>query len=128
MSQAVSDLLGCCSLDTQPHPYDFLCSVSLSLFFIPHLFCLFFSSLSSQLALLHHSGSPGLCSTLIVFPIHLPRAPLSLFFPLHGALTVHITFLIYIIYFLCSSLNRARGGQRQCSGHLYSLITSSDSE
>lgn len=96
VSHVISDPSGCCSLGTQPHL--FVISLAPSLF-ISYLFCLFFSSLSSQLALLHHSSSPGLCSTLIVFPIHLPQAPLTVFFFLHGTLTVHITFLIYIIYF-----------------------------
>lgn len=50
------------------------------------------------------------------------------FFPLHGTVTVHSTFLIYIIYFSCSSLSRVTGGQRQFPGHLESIITKSDSE
>lgn len=127
MSHVISGPSGCCSLGTRPRL--FVIS-SAPLLFIFYLFCLFFPSLSSQLALLHHSSGSGLCSVLIVFPIRLPWAPLTqvFFFPLHGTVTVHSTFLIYIIYFSCFSLSRATGGQRQCPGHLDSLITKSDSE
>ena len=127
MSRVISDPPGCCSLGTQPRLFVISSAPSLLIFY---LFCLFFPSLSSPLALLHHSGGSGLCSMLIVLPIRLPRAPLTqvFFSPLHGTLTVHITFLIYIIYFPCSSLSGATGGQRQCPGHLYSIITKSDSE
>lgn len=108
MSHVISDPSGCCSLGTQPRLFVISSAPSLLIFY---LFCLFFPSVSSPLALLHHSGRSGLCSMLIVVPIRLPRAPLTqaFFFPCMALLqyTSHSLFIYYLLFvFLTERSNR----------------------
>lgn len=98
-----------------------LSSFSISSAYFPHHSVL---SLPSCIT----AAAPGCAQRWSSFPfISHKLHSLSFFFPAwHSESTHHIPYLYYLLFVF--SLNRATGGQRQCLGHLYSIITRSDSE
>lgn len=76
------------------------------------------------------AAAPGCAQRWLSFPSISHKLHLQFFFFFSCMALLQYTshFLFILFTFLCFSLNRATGGQRQCSGHLYSIIIKSDSE